>query len=81
MDLALPWKLPARTWPRTSWTASARGTWAVPTATFGGLGLLVIPTIMAQAGGGLIWLPLIRRRIGGFGLRRTKEAGNSKAAT
>ena len=57
------------------------GTWAVPTATFGGLGLLVILTIMAQAGGGLIWLPLIRRRIGGFGLRRSKEASNSSAAT
>lgn len=57
------------------------GTWAVPTATFGGLGLLVILTIVAQAGGGLIWLPIIRRRIGGFGLRRSKEAGNSRAAT
>ena len=57
------------------------GTWAVPTATFGGLGLLVILTIVAQAGGGLIWLPLIRRRIGGFGLRRSKEARNSSAAT
>ncbi len=57
------------------------GTWAVPTATFGGLGLLVILTIMAQAGGGLIWLPLIRRRIGGFGLRRSKEGSNSSAAT
>ena len=57
------------------------GTWAVPTATFGGLGLLVILTIVAQAGGGLIWLPLIRRRIGGFGLRRSKEARNSSGAT
>lgn len=57
------------------------GTWAVPTATFGGIGLLVILTIMAQTGGGLIWLPLIRRRIGGFGLRRSMEAGNSKAAS
>jgi hypothetical protein len=57
------------------------GTCVVPTATFGGIGLLVILTILAQAGGGLIWLPLIRRRIGGFGLGRSKEAGNSRAAT
>lgn len=57
------------------------GTWAVPTATIGGIGLLVILTIMAQAAGGLIWLPVIRRRIGGFGLRRTKQARNSKADT
>lgn len=57
------------------------GTWAVGTATVGGFALLVLLTIMVQVGGGLIWLPLIRRRIGDFGLSRTKKIGNAKAAT
>lgn len=48
------------------------GTWAVPTGALAGPGILVILTIMAQTGGGLIWLPLIRRRIGGFGLRHNR---------
>jgi hypothetical protein len=32
-------------------------------------GLLLVLAVIAQAVGGVLWLPVIRRRIGGFGLR------------
>jgi hypothetical protein len=41
--------------------------WAVPAAALGIPGFLVVLVVLLQAGGGLIWLPLARRRIGGFG--------------
>ncbi len=45
--------------------------WAVPGLMGGGVGLLIVLlTILAQTTGGLIWLPLVRRRIGSFGLSR-----------
>ncbi|MCI0582583.1 MAG: hypothetical protein L0227_06755 [Chloroflexi bacterium] len=44
--------------------------WAVPAAVLGIPGFLVILVVLLQAGGGLIWLPIARRRIGGFGGRR-----------
>jgi hypothetical protein len=44
--------------------------WAVPAAVLGIPGFLVILVVLLQAGGGLIWLPVARRRIGGFGRRR-----------
>jgi hypothetical protein len=31
-------------------------------------GLLLALAVMAQAVGGVLWVPVIRRRIGGFGL-------------
>jgi len=43
--------------------------WAVPAAVLGIPGFLVILVVLLQAGGGLIWLPVARRRIGGFGRR------------
>jgi hypothetical protein len=43
--------------------------WAVPAAVLGIPGFLVILVVLLQAGGGLIWLPVARRRIGGFGGR------------
>jgi hypothetical protein len=42
-------------------------------------GLLLLLAVLAQAAGGLLWLPVVRRWLGGFGLgrRRTRieEAG------
>jgi hypothetical protein len=42
--------------------------WAVPGALLGAPGLLLILVILAQSMGALSWLPLVRRKIGGFGL-------------
>ena len=42
--------------------------WAVPSLVLSMPGLLVIVVILAQAVGGFAWLPLVRRKIGGFGL-------------
>jgi hypothetical protein len=43
--------------------------WAVPGLLLSVPGMLLILAIGAQAAGALAWLPLVRRRIGGFGLR------------
>ncbi len=42
--------------------------WLVPGAITAVPGLLLILAILAQAGGALAWLPVVRRKIGGFGL-------------
>jgi hypothetical protein len=42
--------------------------WLVPSALLAGPGLLLILTVLAQTTGALAWLPVVRRRIGGFGL-------------
>jgi hypothetical protein len=42
--------------------------WGVPAVVLGVPGLLLIIVVMAQSLGGLAWLPIVRRRIGGFGL-------------
>jgi hypothetical protein len=44
--------------------------WAVPSLVLSVPGVLVVVIIMAQAVGGFAWLPLVRRKIGGFGLRQ-----------
>lgn len=44
--------------------------WSVPAAVFGLPGLLLILVALLQATGGAVWLPLVRRWIGGFGFRR-----------
>jgi hypothetical protein len=43
--------------------------WAVPSLALSVPGLLLVAAILAQAAGGLAWIPIVRRRIGGFGLR------------
>jgi hypothetical protein len=43
--------------------------WAFPAVALSIPGLLLLLAVAAQAIGALAWLPLIRRRIGGFGLR------------
>jgi hypothetical protein len=44
--------------------------WAVPGAVLVIPGFLVIVVVLLQTVGGLVWLPLVRRRIGGFGRAR-----------
>ena len=48
--------------------------WAVPGLVLSIPGMLLVLAIAAQAIGALAWLPLVRRRIGGFGLRDTVVA-------
>jgi hypothetical protein len=50
--------------------------WAVPGLVLSIPGLLLVLAILAQTMGALAWLPLVRRRIGGFGFR----SGTSAAA-
>jgi hypothetical protein len=46
-------------------------TWAVPGLVLSVPGLLVVlAVILAQAFGAFAWLPLVRRRIGAFDIRR-----------
>ena len=49
-------------------------TWAVPGLVLAVPGLLLVLAVMAQAVGGVLWLPVIRRRIGGFGLGNRPRA-------
>ena len=46
--------------------------WAVPSLALSVPGLLLVVAILAQAAGGLAWIPVARRKIGGFGLRRNQ---------
>jgi len=48
-------------------------TWAVPAATVGGVGLLVVLFIGLQAGGTLIWVPAVRRLRGAKTSRRRRR--------
>ena len=43
--------------------------WAVPSLVLAVPGLLLVLAVLAQAVGGVLWLPVIRRRIGSFGVR------------
>jgi hypothetical protein len=65
-------------------TASTLGSlgalgWTVPTLAVSVPGLLLLLAIAAQTLGGVVWLPLVRRKIGGFGFvpkrRRNREPG------
>jgi UPF0716 family protein affecting phage T7 exclusion len=50
--------------------------WAVPGLVLSVPGLLlVLAVIGAQAVGAFAWLPVVRRRIGGFGIRRGPSRG------
>jgi hypothetical protein len=46
--------------------------WAVPAVTLTVPGLLLILAVLAQTLGGVLWLPVARRWLGGFGLRRRR---------
>lgn len=46
--------------------------WAVPALALAVPGLLVLLAILAQAVGGVLWLPVTRRWLGGFGIVRRR---------
>ncbi len=49
--------------------------WAVPGLVLSVPGLLLVLAVLAQSLGALAWLPIVRRRIGAFGLRRRRSPG------
>ena len=49
-------------------------TWAVPSLVLAVPGLLLVLAVLAQAVGGVLWLPVIRRRIGSFGVGGQRRA-------
>jgi hypothetical protein len=44
--------------------------WAVPTLALSVPGLLLILAVVGQGGVGLMWMPIVRRWLGGFGFGR-----------
>ena len=48
--------------------------WGVPAFVMGVPGLLLILVVFAQTLGGSAWLPLVRRRIGAFGIRGPRRS-------
>jgi hypothetical protein len=48
--------------------------WAVPALLLSVPGMLLLLAVLAQAAGGLLRLPMVRRWLGGFGLRRRRSA-------
>ncbi len=53
--------------------------WLVPGALVAGPGLLLLIVILAQMFGALAWLPLVRRKIGGFGFGDSPAGGKRPA--
>ena len=51
--------------------------WAVPALALTVPGLLLILAVLAQAIAGLVWLPVVRRWLGAFGLRRRTEKAST----
>ena len=47
--------------------------WAVPALVLTVPGLLLLLAVLAQAAGALLWLPVVRRWLGGFGIRRRRS--------
>jgi hypothetical protein len=43
--------------------------WSYPALVLGVPGLLLIVAVIAQAAGALAWVPIVRRTLGGVGLR------------
>ena len=44
--------------------------WAVPSLALSVPGVLVVVVILAQAAGGFAWIPVVKRKIGGFEFRQ-----------
>jgi hypothetical protein len=44
--------------------------WSYPAIIIAGPGILLLLAVGAQAVGALAWLPIVRRRLGGFGSAR-----------
>jgi hypothetical protein len=51
--------------------------WAVPSLVLTVPGLLLILAVLAQAVVGTLWIPVIRRWLGTFGVRRHRSAGRA----
>ena len=51
--------------------------WAVPALVLSVPGLLLLLAVLAQAAGALLWLPVARRWLGGFGIRRRRTDRSS----
>jgi hypothetical protein len=49
--------------------------WLVPGALLGMPGLLLLAAVAAQMFGAFAWLPLVRRKIGGFGFGDQRVGG------
>jgi hypothetical protein len=47
--------------------------WAVPTLTVTVSGLILMLAVLAQLSTGALWLPVVRRWLGGFGLGRRRR--------
>jgi hypothetical protein len=56
-------------------------TWAVPGVVLAVPGLLLILAVLAQVLGGALWIPVARRRIGSFGLKRAQGPAGPGGAT
>jgi hypothetical protein len=54
--------------------------WAVPAFALGVPGLLLILAVIAQGLVSIAWLPMIKRWLGGFGLRRRRRTGTQVAS-
>jgi hypothetical protein len=54
--------------------------WAVPALTLTVPGLLLIIAVLAQLSSGALWLPVVRRWLGGFGLGRRRRRDAEPAA-
>ncbi len=50
--------------------------WAVPALVLSVPGLLLLIAVLAQMAGGLLWLPMVRRWLGGVGDRKHRTAGS-----
>ncbi len=53
--------------------------WAVPSLILSVPGLLLVLAIFGQAAGGLAWLPIVRRKLGAFGLRAARQAAPTRS--
>lgn len=53
--------------------------WAVPAIALSVPGILIVLVILAQVGAGAAWLPIARRKVGGFGFGRSRD-GQRRAA-
>jgi hypothetical protein len=53
--------------------------WAVPSLVLSVPGLLLVLAVVAQTIGGVLWLPVARRWLGGFGIRRRRTTERPSA--
>ena len=54
--------------------------WAVPALTLTVPGILLIIAVLAQVSAGALWLPLIRRWLGAFGIARRRRSNDRPEA-